>query len=64
MDQVEVNESKGIVLELVMSTVANGRKQFSGIEQGTGKYKDDILLLSGPNRMREAQVGINNDHGK
>ena len=46
------------------SIVTGGAKLFTGVEQGSGKYSRDTLILVMPIRMREAQIWINAEYGK
>ena len=44
--------------------VSGGTIFFTGVEQGSGKYSGDTLLLVRPSRMREAQIWLNENYGK
>ena len=56
MKKAEVERIKGAAHDPTMRNVANGRKLLTGVDQGTGKHKDDTLILVGPSRTRQEQV--------
>ena len=49
---------------MIIRILVNGKKLFVGVDQGTGKCKNETLLIVGSRGMYEAQIWINNEHMK
>ena len=56
MNNAEIKGVTGTSRDLLSKVVANGKRIFAGTQQGTGKYKNDVLLLFDSSKMREAQI--------
>ena len=58
MDKAKYNRQKGCVGKLLMIAKAKGSSVFSGVEQGSGKHKENVFVCYKPNMVQEAQIWI------
>ena len=64
MNNAELKGVTGMSRDLLLKVVANRKRIFSGTEEGTRKYKNDMLLLIDSSKMRELKTWINDEHRK
>ena len=64
MNNAEFKSITEIEPYLLLKILANGKRTFTGIEQGPGKYKNDMILLIDSSKIGEAQIWVNNEYRK
>ena len=64
MSKSEFGGITGTVRDVMKRVLSKGAKLFSGLDQGSGKCNSDTLLLVARSQTREAQIWLNEEHGK